>query len=62
MEGALIVSGWDPIEGYSIYNVTLGGTYEKKDWAMSGKQKTLIKKDRDQFSSLVTWTSIIEKT
>lgn len=30
MSGAMIVSGWDPVKGYQIYEVTHGNCFEKK--------------------------------
>ena len=41
MSGGLIVSGWDPVKGYSIWNVSAGCCFEKK-FAMSGSGSIFI--------------------
>ena len=30
MNGAMIVSGWDPVKGYQIFEVTKGNVFGKK--------------------------------
>ena len=37
IQGAFIVSGWDPAGGYQTYEVTIGGTLSKKKFVIAGK-------------------------
>ena len=38
MNGAMIVSGWDPVKGYQIFEVTKGNVFGKKTLIVTGKQ------------------------
>lgn len=38
----VIVAGWDPVEGGSVYNVPLGGTCIKMPFAIGGSGSTYI--------------------
>jgi len=38
----VIVGGWDPVEGGSVYNIPLGGTCIKMDFAIGGSGSTYI--------------------
>jgi len=39
---ALIVGGWDPVEGGSVYSIPLGGTCLKVPFALSGSGSSYI--------------------
>lgn len=34
----IIVAGWDPIQGPSVYNIPLGGSLHKQPYAIGGDQ------------------------
>jgi len=38
----LIVAGWDPVDGYSVYSIPLGGTCLKVPFALSGSGSSYI--------------------
>jgi len=38
----VIVGGWDPVEGGSVYNIPLGGTCIKMPFAIGGSGSTYI--------------------
>jgi 20S proteasome subunit beta 1 len=42
LSAGLIVAGWDPVEGASIYSIPMGGTCLKVPFAMSGSGSTYI--------------------
>jgi len=38
----VIVAGWDPVDGGSVYNIPLGGTMLKMDFAIGGSGSTYV--------------------
>lgn len=38
----LIIAGWDPVDGSSVYNIALGGTCLKVPFALGGSGSTYI--------------------
>lgn len=42
LSAGVIVGGWDPIEGGSVYNIPLGGSYIKMPFAIGGSGSTYI--------------------
>lgn len=38
----VIVAGWDPVDGGSVYNIPLGGTCMKMPFAIGGSGSTYI--------------------
>eukprot|EP01091_Cochliopodium_minus_P007563 TRINITY_DN17451_c0_g1_i1.p1 TRINITY_DN17451_c0_g1~~TRINITY_DN17451_c0_g1_i1.p1 ORF type:complete len:227 (+),score=45.45 TRINITY_DN17451_c0_g1_i1:72-752(+) len=39
---AIIVAGWDPVEGGTVYSIPLGGSLIKEDWAVGGSGSSYI--------------------
>ncbi|GAA5933342.1 hypothetical protein JCM3775_000659 [Rhodotorula graminis] len=42
LSAGLIVAGWDPINGGTVYNIPLGGGLFKGPWAIGGSGSTYI--------------------
>lgn len=40
--GAMIVGGWDPVEGGQIYGVPIGGTLVQQAWTTDGSGSTYL--------------------
>ena len=36
LSAAIIVAGWDPVEGGTVYSIPLGGSMVKESWAIGG--------------------------
>ena len=51
IQGAFIVSGWDPIGGYQVYEVTIGGTLSKKSFVIAGKNRLSLQRLINTISS-----------
>jgi len=42
LSAGVIVAGWDPVNGGEVYNIPLGGTCLKMDFAIGGSGSTYI--------------------
>lgn len=42
LSAGIIVAGWDPISGGTVYNIPLGGGLFKGPWAIGGSGSTYI--------------------
>jgi len=42
LSAGLIVAGWDPVNGGTVYNIPLGGGLFKGPWAIGGSGSTYI--------------------
>jgi hypothetical protein len=42
LSAGIIVAGWDPINGGTVYNIPLGGGLFKAPWAIGGSGSTYI--------------------
>jgi 20S proteasome subunit beta 1 len=42
LSGSVIVAGWDPVDGPSVYHVTQGGSCLKAPFALGGSGSTYI--------------------
>lgn len=42
LSAGIIVAGWDPEEGPSVYNIPLGGGLFRQPWAIGGSGSTYV--------------------
>jgi hypothetical protein len=42
LQAGIIVGGWDPRNGGSVFNIPLGGSLHKQPWAIGGSGSTYI--------------------
>jgi len=42
LSASMICSGWDPYEGFQVYQVNSGGYFDEADWALGGSGSTFI--------------------